>query len=491
MSLISNNLKAKLFEPYQTDGVEWMIKREGVSDTELHGQDNCKGGVLADEVGLGKTIMTIALILSNPKQNTLILVPKSLIKQWKTEIEKFGPSISLQVITEEHTIELNMNPKVNHVILMSQTKLNNRSSDVKSLVCLKLEYDRVIIDEAHSIKNHRSKLHKSCALLKTDIRWALTATPVMNKMTDFINLMNWIGVHKFICQGWKDHVVERYILRRTKVQVESFNKALELPPCIQSVHKVFLTKEEQKLYSDSLSTMKNTMKELKKSGQENAFKALEIILRMRQICTCPQSYYDGVYKSKRKYCLSDDIIEKDVWENEVSKKILILNSIEGTPHLEKCLVFCHFSNEVRMYSDALTEKKIRNDFLDGSKSIEERQSIISNFETQEDMKVLIIQIQTGGQGLNLQVANNIYITSPTWNPALQHQIIGRAHRTGQTKSVFVNIYVVTTDSEEDSTIEEKIITLQEEKQKMICEVMNEDMTMSLSLQDSKRILNIK
>ena len=158
---------------YQSIGVQWLYDRE--TKFEI------KGGVLADEVGLGKTIMITGTILRNQKKNTLIIVPKSLVQQWKDEIMKYTSKI--EVITPENDqFSLNTNDKETYVFIVSQSRFNRANMNAKDLTYCNAKWDRIVIDEAHSIKNSKSKLHKAVSLLQSPIRWALTATPVMNKM---------------------------------------------------------------------------------------------------------------------------------------------------------------------------------------------------------------------------------------------------------------------------------------------------------------------
>ena len=144
---------AELYE-YQYTGVEWMISHEQ-SNKVTFGEDSLyiNGGILADEVGLGKTLMSINLISKNPKPNTLILAPKSLIIQWKTEFEKFAKSISVEV-TDDNTYNFNKNLNKIHVVIASHSRLNSKSvTDFNDISFCKNKWDRVIIDEAHIIKN--------------------------------------------------------------------------------------------------------------------------------------------------------------------------------------------------------------------------------------------------------------------------------------------------------------------------------------------------
>jgi SNF2 family DNA or RNA helicase len=161
----------------------------------------------------------------------------------------------------------------------------------------------------------------------------------------------------------------------------------------------------------------------------------------------------------------------ETWIFGCTKINHIVNKIKDSLH-EKSLIFCHFIKEMNEYQLALKNKGIDSYKLDGSMTVDERSLIVEKFG-KNGVQVLIIQIQTGAVGLNLQCANNVYITSPLWNPALQHQVIGRAHRNGQTKPVNVYIYAMKSQKEEETYIEQYILRMQQRKREMMSDVLND------------------
>lgn len=443
---------------YQVDGVQWMIQREN-DTTEFLGQQPSLGGILADEVGLGKTIMTIQLCIQHKVPKTLLIVPKSLINQWKTEISKHS-NFSLCICSD--------NDKVNtaDITLVSQSRFNSRGiKDPLKTPYSHIKWDRIVIDEAHCIKNKNSKLHKAICFLKSRYRWGLTATPVMNKMTDFVYILNYIGVSQSLCQNYKDDVSVKYILRRTKNDVKDFNQTLDLPKLNVNICKIpFQTSHEQNLYKNVFLEIKNTLSSMKQNNNTNTIQALELLLRIRQICCHPQCYLNGIGKK------SD--LPPDIWQHNFSKTDKVLSMIQNQPPNDKALIFCHFKQEMTTYASLLKQYKYDCIILDGSLNLEEREHAVYEFNNNPNKKIFIIQIQTGGVGLNLQAANWVYITSPHWSPAYQHQIIGRAHRTGQTKDV--NVFIMTMSGESKNTyIEEWILQLQQEKRKTMSNVLKD------------------
>lgn len=424
-----------------------------------------KGGILADEVGLGKTMMTIALCNTNKVKNTLILTPKSIIDQWSKEIKKFAPHFKVSVSFEDD-YSINEDENVIHIVLASHSRLNSATiKKVENSVYAKTMWDRIIIDEAHVIKNKRSKIHKACMALQSPIKWALTATPVMNKMTDFVYILDFIGISQEMCQNHKDEISDMYILRRTKEDV-SDEVTTELPPLHINVEDVeFMFPEEQQLYTDVYNEIREIMKTMQKYENKNTIQALELLLRIRQICTYPQCYYDGMAKKAGN--------DPETWIHGCTKVEHIVSKIGKQPVEDKSLIFCHFISEMDAYVSRLNQEDIKALRLDGSMSVEDRARIVKKFET-SNYKVLVIQIQTGAVGFNLQCANHVYITSPLWSPALQHQVIGRAHRNGQTKPVHVHIYAIKGHRESDVYIEQYMLRLQQRKREMMSDVLNDE-----------------
>lgn len=477
---------------YQESAIEWMYARE-------NDQENFKGGILADEVGLGKTMMITGTILKNKLKNSLIILPKSLILQWKSELEKYTDLIQVEII-ENDEFELNTDSSVVKVYLVSHSRFNKRGVEdpSKLLYCL-VEWDRVVIDEAHIIKNKKSKIHKAVTKLKSKIRWALTATPVMNKMTDFVYTMNWVSQDKLSqidCQTSKKEIVEKYILRRTKEDVKEENKQFELPPCHVQVHKLhFQTSEEKELYVNKYTEMKAQIDELKKTiGNQSVIYILELLLRARQICCHPNCYIDGINKQemKRKKQLGKnaELLDQnnrfhDLWDPDHSTKLnFIKEKLATQPSEEKSLIFCHFIKELDYYKSELLKEGYSVSRIDGRIDIEERNAIVEDFKVNPKKQIMLVQIHVGGQGFNLQCANHIYITSPTWNPALQHQVIGRAHRTGQKKEVFVHILTIANEDSTQPYVEEYIMELQKVKRNLMADVLNDERLKQLESEES-------
>jgi len=458
-SLVLSTLKTSLIEPYQPEGVKWMLNKE-TEESYMFDELMPRGGILADEVGLGKTILSISVILGNCKPKTLVILPKSLVCQWESQLHQFAPSVPVYVIK---TASENVVIEKDGVYLISQSLLNCRNRTVGTSPVHKVNWDRIFIDEAHLLRNSKSKIFEACCMLTSDIKWALTATPVMNRMNDFVNIMKWIGVSQFLCQGEKDLVTNRFILRRTKEDVRMHNKTLKMTDCtVQVQYLPFSSFEEADFYLQVFNTER---KKIKNAQNNNTTDLLEHLLRVRQLCIHPQLYLEGMSRKTGS--------SFGTWNHSSTKVSALIRSMKEQPRDDKTLIFCQFVKEMDIYAEVLEKEGYNSVRLDGNMSTLERDSAVTRFKTDPAVTVFVIQINTGGQGINLQAANRIFIMSPNWNPAIEYQAIGRAHRTGQEKPVYVTKFCITSGDEKMPFIEENIIHLQERKKQIIANILND------------------
>jgi SNF2 family DNA or RNA helicase len=184
------------------------------------------------------------------------------------------------------------------------------------------------------------------------------------------------------------------------------------------------------------------------------------------VCINPQLYLDGMSKKTKE--------NQGTWAGKVTKINKLLHRLSTHSPTDKTLIFCQFIKEMDFYEETLSENGISSVRLDGSMSLEERNIAVQQFKSSDTITVFLIQINTGGQGINLQVANKIYIMSPSWNPAIEYQAIGRAHRTGQLRNVDVVKFVISSGDPEIPFIEENIIKLQENKKRIIADILEDE-----------------
>ena len=410
--------RTRLYEPYQSDGVKWMLTRE------ISGKHS--GGFLCDEMGLGKTVQTIATMVYNKVPHTLIVVPNSIVHQWVDEIETHSTL----------TVSVYKNAQTTDVSVTTYGAFVNESSPVFAE-----KWDRVVFDEAHEVRNPGSKRFKNIIRnLRCNIRWMLTGTPVYNSDRDFKALIR-ILTNDWFFQENKNEV----ILRRTKADLDTFNENLKLPPCEFECVEIERYPEEERFYTRIFDKFSHMIDD----DAESNMLVLEGFLRLRQFSIhpslCPFEYTGP------------------------SKKMEMLQQLLSEHPDEKTLIFCQFKREMDYIRDFLTVKCFR---LDGDVESDMRKKIIKRFKKYPGGCVFLIQIKTGGQGLNLQEATRVYITSPSWNPATELQAISRAHRTGQTKPVHVKKLVCVSTSNTPS-IDESIVELQDHKSTVCADVLND------------------
>jgi len=432
-----------LHEPYQTKALYWFLRNE--EHPKFIG-----GGILADDMGLGKTIQSLSIIAANPKNEpTLIVLPSGLIQQWidviktifpkKTICLHYGPNRAKRSLDTALTVKQQRLLKSDIVITSHNLVFTRTPKDQQKLfvptVLHDIKWSRVIVDESHFMRNISSLKTQGIITLQSSYKWALTGTPIQNKLTDLLTQFRFVGfkLNELKDPIKLDKIKKRYLLRRTKKQLKIFNPKLALPPpIIKDVVVGFSNKKERIFYR---KVEKNVAEEFKKiisgslDNREQMVLIFELLLRLRQAAISPQLVLDG-YRKK-------GLFKKKKWfKNKIPTKYKLLlqhlRKLRKTHPTDRSIVFTHFTQEIQDIHALLTKHKIQANIIDGKTSSKRRQYILTH-----PPKVLLIQIKAGNVGLNLQQYNRIFFTSPDWNPANELQAIARAHRLGQTKLVTV------------------------------------------------------
>ena len=446
-------LRTRLISPYQHEGLRWLVARETSAPHP--------GGFLCDEMGLGKTVQLIATMLVNPKPRTLIVVPKSIVGQWCSEFGRFAPSLSVHAFDgAKRKLPVNFPD----VIVAPYSVMAQRPGG-PACPLLAVQWDRVILDEGHEIRNRKSKTHIACNVLSAPIRWVVTGTPVFNSVKDFVALCGFVGIPRNQVQGYTDAIRAKYVLRRTKADVAKHNKRLELPPCDFQNLELEMYQEERDLYEHVFTRGQAIVKHIFKTGTQHLhqMELLECLLRARQVMSWPQLYLDGMAVK--------DESDPEPWIGRSRKMETLMELIAAHPN-EKSLVFTQFMGEMDEIQERLSALDVPTFRIDGSVPKDARDARIAGWKAGPKNAVFIIQIKAGGVGLNLQEATRVYITCPAWNPATELQAIGRAHRTGQTQKVVVR-RLIYCGEEALPSVEQSIMQLQEGKAKVCAEVLND------------------
>lgn len=414
------------FKQYQYDGVKWCIRNE----LRPNPPGNARGGFIADEMGLGKTIMMIGVMFTNYLRKTLIVVPSVLIQQWFNEIYRAsGHKALLYYGTNKKKInqeEINMSP----IVLTTYNTLLANDCLLKNI-----SWNRVIFDEAHHLRNSNTRRFINCKQIKARVRWLVTGTPIQNKKEDFYNLCYAAGMKSTF---YKDpanlRVIGKYLLlRRTKQQV-----GINLPPVNKQKCIVQWKNEKEMLLSEEIhsllpqQTLVSMSKRQKLAEILGTAGVLLALLRARQSCILPGL----MRKNLEKFCelglLQYDSLEALNYSSKLDAVIELM--LERKDNGKGKIVFCHFQNEIDSIATRLREGGMQKVVTyDGRNSGGKNLAKLS-----EPADALIIQIQTGSEGLNLQTHfSEIYFVSPNWNPCIEDQAIARCHRIGQNKQVDV------------------------------------------------------
>jgi len=458
------SLKTRLIAPYQHDGVKWLVKRE--NDT-LH-----PGGFLCDEMGLGKTVQLLATMCVNRKDRTLVIVPKSIVGQWISEVKRFTPHIETHAFAGAKRVAPEFTEGTPKIVVASYSMARDGTLQ-------KFKWDRIILDEAHEIRNNKSKTYKEIMRIQAGIKWVVTGTPVFNSVRDFVTLGTVIGLSPLTVSGNISGTRERYVLRRTK---DDLNARLKLPPCDFENLEIDMTPEEHQLYTDVFLTAQGALRDIMKSEFAGMYQMeiLELLLRARQVMTWPQMYLDGIAKK--------DKTEADTWCGKSAKLDKLIELIQSHPK-EKSLVFCQFMGEMDRIQSMLSGLGFTVFRIDGSVDKEARESRLSGFRESKGPAVFLIQIKAGGVGLNLQEATRVYITAPSWNPATELQAIARSHRTGQTQRVVVR-KLVYAGTDKVPSVEQSIMQLQNHKAAVCADVLN-DPKLAMQIPPTKSKLSVR
>ena len=449
---------------YQQYGFQWL---KTMANYRL-------GGILADDMGLGKTLQGISYLLSEQMEKgeekvpSLVVCPASLVYNWKSEFEKFAPDLDVIVIygAPEERISLLQEGKPD-VFITSYPLLRQDLEYYE-----KIDFDSLILDEAQAIKNHLTKTAQAVKQIKAGRRFAFSGTPIENSLDELWSIFDAILPGFFHNQKTFRNLdnekiatmVRPFILRRVKQDVLK-----ELPDKIETVYQSDLTKTQKELYLGYLEKIKQETKEsIRTDGfDKSRMKILAGLTRLRQLCCHPSLFIENYTEASGKLEQLLEIIE---------------NAMENKRRL---LVFSQFTGMLKIIREELDRVGIGYFYLDGKTPSKERVEMANRFNHGEN-NLFLISLKAGGTGLNLTGADTVILYDLWWNPAVEEQAAGRAHRMGQKNTVQVMRLVTR------GTIEEKIYEMQQKKRELIEQVIQpgEGALASLSEEDIKEILGI-
>ena len=438
-----------IYARHQVQGIEWMLnlEQEGVKiASSAYGEYLVRGGILGDEMGLGKTIQSLALIINGKGASTLIVTPLAVRKQWVEAASKSKLNI--------FTADKNGWTRVGKRVLGGKSIYIGHYEKVVSAGSLfkQTPFDRIILDEAHRIRNTKTATGRAILKINATYKWALTATPIVNSLDDAVSYLKFIGF-KIESSKWSDRYTEwisRVYLARTIDEGEA-PAGLTMPPTpiVETKFLDFTNKEEEMVYSGILNNIESQWRSAQAlKGIAYELQRFAILLRLRQVSVNPQIYINARKREAFGWSGPEFVVPSRKFD-EISH--LLRDSYE-LGESKRWIIFCQFHEEMELLSAFLKAFPFIGSVLQyhGGMSSAERDEAIKESKihsTGAKQDVFLIQLQAGGTGLNLQNYNRIIFISPWWTSALLEQARGRAVRIGQ-KDV-VKIYWLRLAAEED------------------------------------------
>jgi len=450
------NIKADLRD-YQKKGIQWlqMLHHYGF------------GGILADDMGLGKTLQAIAFLSSQLQENSrvLILAPSGLIYNWADEFQKFAPNLDVVVVHGLKPYRETILAE-KHQIYVTSYAIFRQDSEIYQ----DLSFDFLFLDEAQVMKNAQTKIAKTLRKFVVPSVFALSGTPIENNIGELwsifqIVLPGLLPAKKDFMKLPAERVaqfIKPFVMRRKKEEVLT-----ELPDLIEVVYKNELEDQQKAIYLAQLQQMQERIEHVTVAEfQRNRVEILTGLMRLRQICDTPALFMED-YKG--------DSGKLD------SLRDLLSQIAEGN---HRVLIFSQFRGMLDRIEEELPQLGLTSFKITGSTPSQDRQEMTKAFN-QGERDVFLISLKAGGVGLNLTGADTVILVDLWWNPAVESQAIGRAHRMGQEQAV--EVYRLVTRG----TIEEKIQELQEQKRNLVSEVLDgTESRGSLTLSEIQEILGI-
>ena len=431
-----------MLRKYQRDGYRWLRTLDGYG----------MGGILADDMGLGKTVQVLSYLLAKKEGGqtlpSLIVCPASLVLNWEEECRKFTPQLTCVAVDGDAAHRAGLAKQWGQAdIVVTSYDLLRRDEELYG----QQSFYACILDEAQAIKNHSTQKYKAVCQVKSQVRFALTGTPVENRLGELWSIFSflmpgYLPPYKTFCARFEKPIVQEedqnavrrlnqltgpFILRRMKAEVLQ-----ELPPKTENIHRIELEPQQRKLY---LAAVVDAREKLRAAKPEDKMAVFAVLMRLRQICCDPRLVGDNWTGGSAKL---DACME------------LVTAAVEGG---HRILLFSQFTSMLELLAKRLDEAGVSHFTLQGSTPKPVRAELVRRFNNGE-AGVFLISLRAGGTGLNLTAADIVIHYDPWWNVAAQNQATDRAYRIGQKNPVQVYKLIA------QDTIEEKIVELQAAKQ---------------------------
>ncbi len=451
---------------YQREGYEWLQRLAiwGV------------GGCLADDMGLGKTVQSIAVMLNQAaKGPCLVVAPTSVCANWELEISRFAPSLSVYRLGLTDRQKVIDSLDANDVLIVGYGLLANVEQELCSRV-----WSMIVFDEAQAMKNAQTKRARTAHKLEGDFRLALTGTPIENRIDDLWSLFNIINPG--LLGSWESFskrygtaapgtsssrslraVVRPFLLRRLKGVVLD-----ELPEKTEQNIIVEPNEKEIAFYETLRASAVEKLSQPKKEGGSNRIAILAELTRLRRACCHPGLADPDMMALEKRSSKTEHFLE-------------LVENLIASGH--KVLAFSQFTTYLAQIREALDEKHIKWQYLDGSTPEKERRASVAAFQKGEG-DVFLLSLKAGGTGLNLTAADYVIHLDPWWNPAVEDQASDRAHRIGQKRPVTIYRMI------QRGSVEEKILQLHGTKRELASDFLEgtESAVKSLTEEDLMNLM---
>ena len=433
-------LRAEL-RPYQVRGFEWLANTARLGF----------GSLLADDMGLGKTLQVIALLLHMKQRGeldehiALVVVPTSLLTNWRREIARFAPALSAHIY---HGPDRSLQAETPYDVLLTSYGLVR--GDLAELS--QSRYRVLVLDEAQNIKNPATAQTRAIKQIAADCRIALSGTPVENRLREYWSVFDFLnpdylgGQKRFARELANPIERERdaaaldrfrrltapFILRRLKTDQRII---ADLPDKLQANRYCSLTARQASLYQNTVDTLMQQV-DAGKQGIERRGRVFKLLNALKQICNAPEHYLDGDQASVKT-------------SGKLAAFIEIMQEIQAAD--EKALIFTQYRRMGELLVKALhDELGVQAGFLHGGRNRSQRDALVENFQNSPRERALVLSLKAGGTGLNLTAASQVVHYDLWWNPAVEQQATDRAYRIGQQRNVVVHRLIT------ENTLEERI-----------------------------------
>jgi len=441
--------------PYQQVGVRWLylLAQLGL------------GACLADDMGLGKTIQVLALLLVLRQQSngarapSLLVAPASLLANWASELERFAPRLKAVIAHPSEMPAEDLKRMTPEKLRKVDVVITSYGSLLRLPWIADVSWSLVVLDEAQAIKNASTKQTQAAKKLKAGVRFALTGTPIENRLGDLWSIFDFLnagllGSAKEFTSFTKRlaamphnpyrplrELVRPYILRRLKTDKTVID---DLPDKTEVKAFCQLSRKQAALYQQAVEELERRLKKVE--GIERKGQVLAFLVRLKQICNHPSQWLgDGAWnpEDSGKWARLREIIETIAAKQE---KVLVFTQFRELTRPLEAFLGCVFGRPGLV--------------LDGETEVRKRKELVRRFQEEERIGFFVLSLKAGGSGLNLTAASHVVHFDRWWNPAVENQATDRAFRIGQTKNVLVHKFVCR------GTVEEKIDELIESKQQL-------------------------